>query len=88
MSKDVFILGGKRTAMADYVGALKDISAIDLGAVAAKGALESSGVAPEGALRKTSSTPLTIELLRQQNLIRVRPAETIRRVRQHRLYVS
>ena len=47
MSKDVFILGGKRTAMADYVGALKDISAIDLGAVAAKGALESSGVAPE-----------------------------------------
>ncbi|HEV7681821.1 MAG TPA: acetyl-CoA C-acetyltransferase [Pyrinomonadaceae bacterium] len=47
MSKDVFILGGKRTAMADYVGALKDISAIDLGAIAAKGALESTGVAPE-----------------------------------------
>ena len=47
MSKDVFILGGKRTAMADYVGALKDISAIDLGAIAAKGALDSSGVAPE-----------------------------------------
>jgi len=47
MSKDVFILGGKRTAMADYVGALKDISAIDLGAIAARGALESTGVAPE-----------------------------------------
>jgi acetyl-CoA acyltransferase 2 len=47
MSKDVFILGGKRTAMADYVGALKDISAIDLGAIAAKGALDSTGVAPE-----------------------------------------
>jgi acetyl-CoA acyltransferase 2 len=47
MSQDVFILGGKRTAMADYVGALKDISAIDLGAIAAKGALDSTGVAPE-----------------------------------------
>ena len=47
MSKDVFILGGKRTAMADYVGALKDISAIDLGAIAAKGALDFTGVAPE-----------------------------------------
>jgi len=47
MSGDVFILGGKRTAMGKYVGALKDISAIDLGAVAAKGALESTGVAPE-----------------------------------------
>src|SRR5882724_8537567 len=47
MSKDVFILGGKRTAMGEYVGALKDISAIDLGAIAAKGALEATGVAPE-----------------------------------------
>ena len=47
MSKDVFILGGKRTPMGEYVGALKDISAIDLGAVAAKGALETTGVAPE-----------------------------------------
>jgi acetyl-CoA acetyltransferase family protein len=47
MAKDVFILGGKRTAMGEYVGALKDISAIDLGAIAAKGALEMTGVAPE-----------------------------------------
>jgi len=47
MSKDVFILGGKRTAMGEYVGALKDISAIDLGAIAAKGALEATGVSPE-----------------------------------------
>src|SRR6195256_2868773 len=47
MVKDVFILGGKRTPMADYVGPLKDISAIDLGAIAAKGALGASGVAPE-----------------------------------------
>ncbi len=47
MSKDVFILGGKRTPMGEYVGALKDVSAIDLGAVAARGALESTRVAPE-----------------------------------------
>jgi len=47
MSKDVFILGGKRTPMGEYVGVLKDISAIDLGAVAARGALEATGVAPE-----------------------------------------
>ncbi|HEY8185809.1 MAG TPA: acetyl-CoA C-acetyltransferase [Pyrinomonadaceae bacterium] len=47
MAKDVFILGGKRTAMGEYVGALKDISAIDLGAIAAKGAMEATGVAPD-----------------------------------------
>src|SRR5258705_11034590 len=47
MSKEVFILGGKRTPMGEYVGALKDISAIDLGAIAAKGTLEATGVAPE-----------------------------------------
>lgn len=45
--KDVFILGGKRTAMGEYVGALKDISAIDLGAIAAKGALASTGVSAD-----------------------------------------
>jgi len=42
--KDVFILGGKRTPMGEYVGALKDISAIDLGAIAAKGALEATKI--------------------------------------------
>ena len=47
MSRDVFILGGKRTPMGEYVGALKDVSAIDLGAIAAKGTLEATGVAPE-----------------------------------------
>jgi len=47
MSQDVFILGGKRTPMGEYVGALKDISAIDLGATAAKAALDATGVAPE-----------------------------------------
>lgn len=47
MSRDVFILGGKRTPMGEYVGALKDISAIDLGAIAARGALEATGVRAE-----------------------------------------
>src|SRR3954452_17392149 len=47
MSKDVFILGGKRTPMGEYVGVLKDISAIDLGAIAARGALEATRVKPE-----------------------------------------
>jgi acetyl-CoA acetyltransferase family protein len=47
MARDVFILGGKRTPMGEYVGALKDISAIDLGAAASKAALQSSSVTPE-----------------------------------------
>src|ERR1041385_6141990 len=45
MTRDVFILGGKRTPMGEYVGALKDISAIDLGAIAARAALDTTGVA-------------------------------------------
>jgi acetyl-CoA acyltransferase 2 len=47
MSRDLFILGGKRTPMGEYVGQLKDISAIDLGAHAARAALEATNVAPE-----------------------------------------
>src|SRR5436190_6327022 len=47
MSRDVFILGGKRTPMGEYVGALKDISAIDLGAIASRASLETTGVAAE-----------------------------------------
>src|SRR5438477_10001144 len=47
MARDVFILGGKRTPMGEFVGALKDISAIDLGAIAARAALETTGIAPE-----------------------------------------
>jgi acetyl-CoA acetyltransferase family protein len=47
MSRDVFILGGKRTPMGEYVGALKDISAIDLGAITARAALETTRVAPD-----------------------------------------
>src|SRR3954453_18516996 len=47
MANEVFILGGQRTPMGEYVGALKDISAIDLRATAARGALEATGVAAE-----------------------------------------
>jgi acetyl-CoA acetyltransferase family protein len=47
MAREVFILGGKRTPMGEYVGALKDISAIELGAIAARGALETTGVAAD-----------------------------------------
>jgi acetyl-CoA acetyltransferase family protein len=47
MSQTVFALGGARTPMTQYVGALKDVSAIDLGAAAARGALERTGVSPE-----------------------------------------
>jgi acetyl-CoA acetyltransferase family protein len=54
MAKQIVILGGARTPMAEWVGgkrgdgepggALKDVSAIDLGVVAAKGALAKTGV--------------------------------------------
>ncbi len=51
MATELVILGGARTAMAEYVGtpgfgAFKDISAIDLGAHAAKAAIERSRVQP------------------------------------------
>jgi len=41
---DVVILGGARTAMTEYVGAFKDVSALELGAHAARGALERAQV--------------------------------------------
>ena len=54
MTRRVVILGGARTPMSEWVGgkrgdgapggALKDVSALSLGAVAAKGALDKSGV--------------------------------------------
>ncbi len=47
MARDVFILGGKRTPMTQYVGALKDVKAIDLAATAARGALTATGMAAE-----------------------------------------
>ena len=47
MSTDVFILGGARTPMAEYAGKLKDISALELGALAARAAMERTGVNPD-----------------------------------------
>src|ERR671925_450517 len=41
---EIFILGGARTPMAEYAGKLKDISAIELGAIAARAAMERTGV--------------------------------------------
>jgi acetyl-CoA acetyltransferase family protein len=45
-TEDVVIVGGARTPMAEYVGAFKDVSALELGAHAARAALERSGVQP------------------------------------------
>src|ERR671912_2333692 len=47
MAKQLFILSGARTPMTTHVGALKDFSAIDLGAIASKAALERSASKPE-----------------------------------------
>ncbi len=44
MADDVVILGGARTPMAEYAGAFKDVSALELGAHAARAALERCGV--------------------------------------------
>ena len=44
--KDVVIIDGARTAFGTFGGGLRDISATDLGVVAAKGALERSKVEP------------------------------------------
>jgi acetyl-CoA acetyltransferase family protein len=43
---EVLIVGGARTPMTDYVGALKDVSALELGAIAARAAFERTGVNP------------------------------------------
>ena len=47
MTKDIYILGGARTPMAEYAGKLKDISALELGAIAARAAMARTGVKPE-----------------------------------------
>src|SRR5207247_3994689 len=46
MAQDVVILGGARTPLVEYVGAFKDVSALELGGRAARGALERTAVAP------------------------------------------
>jgi acetyl-CoA acetyltransferase family protein len=44
---EIFILGGARTPMAEYAGKLKDFSALELGAIAARAAMERTGVKPQ-----------------------------------------
>src|SRR6185436_8449121 len=46
MQTDIFIVGGARTPMAEYSGKLKDLSALDLGALVARAAMERANVAP------------------------------------------
>jgi len=46
MAREVVILGGARTPMTEYVGAFRDVSALDLGAHAARAALERASVQP------------------------------------------
>jgi acetyl-CoA acetyltransferase family protein len=41
---DIFILGGARTPMTEYAGALKDVSALELGAIASRAAFARTGV--------------------------------------------
>jgi acetyl-CoA acyltransferase 2 len=45
--KDIVIVDGARTPMAEYNGHFSDVSAIDLAVIAAKGALERSGFGPD-----------------------------------------
>ncbi|HHW04070.1 MAG TPA: thiolase family protein [Thermoanaerobacterales bacterium] len=47
MPKEVVIVGMARTPIGDFLGSLKDVSAVDLGTIAANAALERSGVLPE-----------------------------------------
>lgn len=44
---EVVFLSGKRTGFGTFGGSLKDLSAIELGAVSAEAALEAAGVAPQ-----------------------------------------
>jgi acetyl-CoA acetyltransferase family protein len=46
MMKEIVIVAGKRTAMGEYGGALRELSALDLGAIAAKSAIQQSGFNP------------------------------------------
>ncbi|MGA0060420.1 MAG: acetyl-CoA C-acyltransferase, partial [Planctomycetota bacterium] len=52
MSQEFVIVGGARTAMAEYSGTpgfglFQDLSAIELGAIAARAAMERTGVQPD-----------------------------------------
>jgi acetyl-CoA acetyltransferase family protein len=44
--KEIVIVAGKRTPMGEYAGALREYSALDLGAIASKAAIQQSGFQP------------------------------------------
>src|SRR3989441_5006705 len=44
--KDIVIIAGKRTPMSQYGGALRDLSSLELGAIAGKAAIEQSKIEP------------------------------------------
>jgi len=44
--KDIVIVSGKRTPMAEYGGALRELSALELGGISAKAAIEQSKFEP------------------------------------------
>ncbi|HEY7676065.1 MAG TPA: acetyl-CoA C-acyltransferase, partial [Candidatus Methylomirabilis sp.] len=46
MASAIVILDGARTPFGTYCGSLRDVTATDLGVVAARGALERARVAP------------------------------------------
>jgi len=45
--REVVIVGAARTPIGDFMGSLKDVPAVELGAVAGKGAIERAGLRPE-----------------------------------------
>ena len=54
---EVFIVGGARTPMTDYVGALKDVSALELGAIArARRLRDAPASSPSGSSTRSSAT--------------------------------
>src|SRR5688572_3620635 len=47
MSQPIYIIAGARTPMADYAGKLKDVPALELGAIAARAALAKASLPPD-----------------------------------------
>jgi acetyl-CoA C-acetyltransferase len=45
--KEVVIVSGARTPVGDFLGALKDLTPVDLGIIVLKGALQKAGIGPE-----------------------------------------
>jgi len=47
MTTGILIVGGARTPMGEYGGALRDLTANELGAIAARGAFQKTGISPD-----------------------------------------